>query len=259
MQVSYSQLYRISDTPKQFLNHVQKQGITHAELFIDNSFWHDFDTAAEIFKKTTSNVKYTIHAPAWETNLTAANDAISKATYTLYEKTILLAAQVNCDMVVIHPGQSGGPCDDKNVLIERSKTAMHGLCEVAKKYNIRLGVENVGNEQTCIFTQNQYVDFVHNLPKNAFYLLDLGHANVQKWDVPLLISQCAHRLIALHIHDNFAQADEHLPMGEGNLNWDNIYKEMKKIKNSDCHWVIEYRNDTQDELMKKHFELLNNL
>ena len=73
--------------------------------------------------------------------------------------------------------------------------------------------------------------------------MDTGHAHVNHWDVPALIDRLKDRLFGIHIHDNKAGADSHLPMYEGSLNWPAIFRAILNIP-GDCDLVLEYAPGT---------------
>ena len=63
-------------------------------------------------------------------------------------------------------------------------------------------------------------------------VLDIGHANI---DDPSgqravrFIKQFADRLEHLHVSDNHGRMDEHLALGEGNINWGSIVGALKRV------------------------------
>ena len=59
-------------------------------------------------------------------------------------------------------------------------------------------------------------------------LLDTGHAHVNGWDIPAVIKALGKRLKACHLHDNGGAGDEHLPIGQGSINWEAYFKAIQK-------------------------------
>ena len=62
----------------------------------------------------------------------------------------------------------------------------------------------------------------------AGVLLDTGHAHVNGWDIPAVVKALGKRLVACHLHDNSGQGDEHLPIGQGSIDWRGYFKAIKK-------------------------------
>lgn len=59
------------------------------------------------------------------------------------------------------------------------------------------------------------------------YVFDLGHANTWEIDLKRAIDILGKDLVLLHLHDNFGDADSHLPLGRGNIEF-NIIKNEKR-------------------------------
>jgi sugar phosphate isomerase/epimerase len=89
----------------------------------------------------------------------------------------------------------------------------HQLVEVARPYGLNIAIENLGMPQSNVI--NQYL--MEQIPELGF-CLDVGHANIHGlWE--LYLEEYAPRIKALHLHDNDAESDQHLNLGEGSLDW----------------------------------------
>jgi sugar phosphate isomerase/epimerase len=86
-------------------------------------------------------------------------------------------------------------------------------------------------------------------------LLDTGHANLNGWDAAALIDRLKDRLYGVHLHDNMADTDGHLPIGEGNLGWPRVFKALRGI-GGDCDVVLEYAPGTPLERLNEGREIL---
>ena len=60
--------------------------------------------------------------------------------------------------------------------------------------------------------------------------LDSGHAYITKEDVPEMVRTIGDRLLALHLHDNTGDRDDHLPPYFGNMPTDDMLAALKEIR-----------------------------
>jgi sugar phosphate isomerase/epimerase len=105
------------------------------------------------------------------------------------------------------------PKVDANEAKKHAAEVYYQLVEVARPYGLRIAVENLGMPQSDVI--NQYV--LNQIPELGL-CLDAGHANIYgHWEVYL--EEYASRIVALHLHDNHGESDEHLNLGEGSLDW----------------------------------------
>ena len=59
--------------------------------------------------------------------------------------------------------------------------------------------------------------------------LDSGHAFITKEDIPETVRTIGHRLLALHLHDNTGDRDDHLPPYFGKMPLDDLIMTLKEI------------------------------
>lgn len=88
------------------------------------------------------------------------------------------------------------------------------LAERAEKRGVRLALENVRFPPVL----NQLLDAIESPMLGLCY--DSGHDLVWSETPYQLLEQYQSRLFAVHLHDNLGDKDDHLPPGEGRLNWD---------------------------------------
>lgn len=72
------------------------------------------------------------------------------------------------------------------------------------------------------------------------FCLDTGHANVAE-GIEDYISKFGDKIFTIHYHDNNKNNDEHLPVGEGNINWE-LFSKLMKEKKFKGPFISECRN-----------------
>ncbi|MFC7395332.1 sugar phosphate isomerase/epimerase family protein [Scopulibacillus cellulosilyticus] len=249
--ICYSDLILLTNNVEKNINQLVNYGADKVELLMDGLEWDEMDKQIEKMKKAVKHykVKFTVHPPAWDTNLTSENKAIRETSFEEYKKSILFAHEIEAEHVVIHPGFCFSPIFDKAIARKRAEEYIGRLCQISKPLGVKLAVENVGYNGTSIFTEDQFVKFLNTLDNYAGYLIDTGHAHVNQWNIPRMIRYTNSRLLGLHIHDNSGASDEHLPIGEGTVDWTPIFDELRKT-NQSCQLILEYAPGTELEKLR---------
>lgn len=259
MKICYSDLVLITNEIVENVKKLIQHGADVVELLMDGDKWDEMEG---LFPALTEqlralDVAYTVHPPAWDINLTSENKAIREASFLEYKKAIEFAGRIQAHHVVIHPGFCFAPPFDKELGKRRAKMYIQQLCEIAKPLNVTLAIENVGYNGTSLFTQEEYEHFLDDVDSSAKYLLDIGHANLNGWDIASVIYHVKDRLAGLHVHDNDGHGDQHLPIGEGTVEWASIF-EVLRTEQIVCELVLEYAPGTDLSLLQKGKERLVN-
>lgn len=241
MDIFYSELCLIGGEPELNVAKMRDAGGCNIELMLDGAGWEGFATRIEELAHRLSGcgVCYSVHTPVWEANLTSRNSFIREGVLEGYRQTIRLAARLGAGQVVVHPGFCSVAGDDKVALKKIMREQLDRLFEFNRDYGIQLLIENVGSNATSLFTMEEYIDFCKGLPPEGGALLDIGHAHINGWDMARLISGVADRLCALHLHDNSGNADQHLPIGEGTVDWAALARILAGTA-AKPHLVLEY-------------------
>ncbi len=108
------------------------------------------------------------------------------------------------------------------------------LDEIAKDYPI--AIENAGGfhrrDLRAILLQTENIKFT----------MDIGHLESVPTELKeeefSFFEKMKNRIINVHVHDNRGNADEHLPLGEGSIDF-NFYREF--IKDIDPYLIVEVR------------------
>ena len=241
MKIYYSELCLVNENLFDSIKRLMDHGADHIELMLDGRSWDGYENRMDELCVQLNNypVTYAIHSPVWNFNLAAASGYIREATLKAYKDSIIFAHKLKASHVVLHPGFADIPHDDKNYLKELAGEAVIELSRFNESYQVDLLIENVGNNSTSIFTMEEYVVFLNGLPDYMKYIVDLGHANITGWDIPLLIKRLGSRLKAFHINDNDGERDIHMAMDEGTVNWKEVFQSIR-AENRSYDLILEY-------------------
>lgn len=212
---------------------------------------------------TQNNMLSTIHAPFWDLSLGSIDPDIKKISINRILTCLNIAKTLNSKNIVIHSGfnknsfLSSKPSDWQNRFLE----SLIEILEYAKSYNINISLENVYEE-----TPEILINACENLKKyNLNICFDLGHFNVfSKASLNEWIDTLAPYIFSLHIHSNYGKEDDHLPIDQGNIDFEKIFSTLisKKVKS-----LVTIENKNDDYLIQsfkilnseKYFRLINNL
>lgn len=176
-----------------------------------------------------------IHGPCVAVNL-ADKDCTNYSR--IFEKTFAYAQKAKAKFVVVHTNEewSGDKEKVQSVVIKR----LRQLISLARSYDVQIVIENVGlrTKDNVLFDLNEFIALFDVFPE-AQALLDTGHAHVNGWDIASVVEELGPRLVACHVHDNSGEGDEHLPVGEGTIDWKKYFAAVKKFAPQSTQ-VLEY-------------------
>ena len=257
MKIFFSELCVINNDINKNIDILKSAGADYVELMLDGSYWDNFQNRNEELIKIldSSDMNFGIHSPVWNVNMTAENSHIRKASIEAYKDSIVFASKLGVNHLVLHPGFVDTKVFSKNLAKKRFHESIKELDDFNKNYGITLLIENVGNKDTGIFTENEYIDLINILPSNIKFILDTGHANITGWNMPNVISKMGSRLKAMHINDNDGKNDIHLAVNEGTINWNELFAAINKSKYK-YDLILEYNIGTKIEKLTLGKEIL---
>ena len=211
--------FSVSDLPfgsfsKAFLKDLPMQ--YDIEIFYEFGTDHYWDYVLKDLKeKDGVSRRFSIHGPCVAVNLADPNDT---AYLDVYEKTF-----------VIHSNEAWHFAGEKLAVQELVCSRIEKLLQLAGKYGVTVALENVGlrTTGTLLFEYEEYLGLFKRFP-NAAALLDTGHAHVNGWKLSDVLRDLNNKLVGVHVHDNDGTADAHLPVGCGNIDWNDYFAALKE-------------------------------
>lgn len=256
--VYYSELAYLNRPIENLINTFISYGAERIEFMLDGMYWEDIMSSRSNAIKIMSkhNLSYSIHPAAWDMNLTSESSAIRDATFNHYVDCIRFAYEIGADQVVIHPGFTAPPFS-RELAKKRADESLHTLSDIAKPLGVKLALENVGTKKTMIYTESEFEHLTDDFDDHVGLLIDIGHAHITGFDIPRLIDNTKDRLFSVHIHDNKGVFDDHLPIGEGNINFKEIFQSLSYC--NCCHLVLEYYSGVDLEKLKQDKNILDKI
>ena len=234
--------------PELYFNH-------HTLSSIDRD---DCRLTAGIFKN--AGLKVTFHAPFVDLRPGALDDRIRKASMERIRQAFDLAQYFQPLKIVCHPSYDDRyyvNCDD--LWLENSVRFWSELKRVAKDAGAVVALENVYEKEPDILRKLMEILADDHL----CFCFDTGHYNVFS-NTPLTtwIEQMGPYIGHLHLHDNFGEFDEHLPIGTATFPFQELLTRLGMLKVRPTITLEAHRQDhlwqSLDNLEKMALpELLN--
>ena len=159
----------------------------------------------------------TFHAPFHDLWLGARDEEARRLAVRRVKQVISFAPLFRPAGIVVHGGYCKWLFDFRpDEWLEPAKRSFGELAEEAEKTDTRLFVENVFDDEPSHLLRLR--DGVGS-PRLGF-CFDPGHAALFS-DIPLhqWAQALGENILEMHAHDNRSQRDDHLPVGEGTLNY----------------------------------------
>lgn len=178
-------------------------------------------------KLAQANLRPTVHAPFFDLNPGALDPLIRRVTYQRIDQSLRLAASLDAHLMVIHPGVDKWRYPGlEQTWLGLAKEFFPPLVEQASACGCRLALENIYEESPDIL-----VALAEALDSPWFgHCFDAGHWRLfgtrpmSEW-----LAAIQNRLFHLHLHDNHGSADEHLPLGEGSIDFTPLHRILPQL------------------------------
>jgi sugar phosphate isomerase/epimerase len=177
-----------------------------------------------------NQLEVTFHGPFMDLNPGGVDRRVKEVTFDRLLKTIELARFFKPKTIVFHPGYEKWKFDGNMELwLKSSLQTWRPLVKEAEELGLTLAVENVFEE-----SPDPLKSLLEKIDSPHFrFCFDTGHYHAFTLDkTPLSnwFKALAEHMVEVHLHDNHAEMDEHLPVGEGNFNFDQFFTLLSRFK-----------------------------
>lgn len=179
------------------------------------------DLAPIARRLSASEKRATVHAPFHDLNPGAIDPLVRAATAKRFSQTLAAADALGASLVVFHPGYEKWKYGLRPQLwLEASLEFWPPFLEIAERQDCLIAVENIFEDEP-----QTLIDLVAALDSPRLgHCFDIGHWHLFSGrDLEGWIRLQAPRLFHLHLHDNHGDADEHLPVGEGKIPFEEFF------------------------------------
>ncbi len=175
------------------------------------------------------NLKYSIHAPFADVNIASPGNAMRKAAMKRLWQSLQFAHDLGAYLVVFHPGgRSAISSFYPGANWKQNQESIMQLHKWATELGIKIAMENLPEKYGFLMKTPQ--DFMQFYQESGLedigIVLDTGHAHLDGQTLAFL-QQLPKKVVHIHISDNHGVMDEHLGLGEGNIDWAEFAKAVK--------------------------------
>jgi len=173
-------------------------------------------------------LKITFHAPFLDLRPGALDEKIRQTTVDRIKQVFDIAPYFNPIKIVCHASFDEHYyvfADD--LWLESSVNTWKELIALAKDVNTTVALENVYEKNPDIL--RRLFDILSS--ERICFCFDTGHFNVFSHEpLTVWLKALGKYLGHLHLHDNFGQRDEHLPVGNGTFPFEELFSAIRKLK-----------------------------
>lgn len=179
-----------------------------------------------------------VHAPICDLNVGALTDRLMEASVEVLRDTIRSASEIDAVTVTIHPGLSSMSVNDTEVRAsERARRSMKVLEKAGEEYGVTLAIENMPIFPFFLGrTASSLADIVDGTDLGICF--DIGHANTMG-QIDAMVETFGDRIVNVHIHDNHGQRDEHLTIGDGDIDFPHVLDLLSSYRGN---YIIESKD-----------------
>lgn len=164
---------------------------------------------------------YYMHAPSRSVNIASHLEPIRKASVEVISHCISIASEVSARGVVVHPGYFSW-LSEKDVGIFQLQKSLIELKKISEDCSTPFFIENMPKWDYFFLQTPDDLPLIADIP----FALDVGHANINGCLDEFLKTDVSH----FHIHDNDGLSDSHLAIGDGNIDFAQVYEKISEGK-----------------------------
>ncbi len=171
---------------------------------------------------------YSLHAPFKDTiDITALDGTLREQALREVEQAADAAAMLGVKYLVIHPGpeRSNVPREERLERMDRAAESLNRVAQYCRDRDVRLVLENM---LPHLFTGpvRELLWILGSLSaQDVGICLDTGHAFLSG-DLEGVVHKVSGHLWMLHVSDTHGHHDDHLPAGQGVLDWHRLLAQV---------------------------------
>jgi sugar phosphate isomerase/epimerase len=230
-QIGLSMLHCLGEPFKKMTERLHRAETACIEI-VDDGF-HALDKQRVSMLKSIGEsygLKYSVHAPFADINIASPSKPLHKAMLKRLEKSISYANILDAYVWVFHPGLKTGvsmfyPGMD---WLQNLKTT-RSLIKIASDYGVKIAIENVPEPFPFLMKSvEDFTKFYEEINEDIGLVFDVGHANLNR-QIESFLTVFKDNIVHIHAHDNDGKDDQHLGIGLGNIDWNNVANLLRKI------------------------------
>jgi sugar phosphate isomerase/epimerase len=178
----------------------------------------------------TFDINFLVHAPWAGINIATPSLSLRNAVLKRLRKSIEFSGQLESKLWTFHPGSKTGlspfyPEKDWQLNLE----SVRNLLKISRNEGITIAIENTPEPFPSLMKSIDDFDrFYNDLDDDIGIVLDVAHANLNN-QIQGFLEEFSRKIVHIHVSDNKGDKDTHLGIGYGNINWNKVANQIKKI------------------------------
>ena len=255
MKIAASTLYLLDKPLEDILNELVKLPVNRIEVADSGNHSLNPKRVERLEElKSSYNLEYSVHAPYADTNLAADDNLIREWILKRIRASIRFTSELGARNLVVHPGWSTATERfSRGRSWELNIRSLYWLMRYAGDYGVDCLMENMpGPTPYLLISLDDFSIFDKEMNPPMNYVLDVAHAHLLDEEY-LFIEELGDKIRHVHVSDNMGDSDQHLPIGDGNINWRKVVDALDDISYSG--WIVIESYDK----IERSIENLNNL
>ena len=184
------------------------------------------------------NVKFSIHSLISDLNIAALSERLREAAVMELIATVEQALVLNASTVTFHPGlHSFVVPGQESKSMEKAKRSIRTIDRLMNEFSVTACVENMPSFKYMLGrTAEEMFRLVDGTDMKICF--DIGHANTTN-QTDEMMDLLGDRIKNIHIHDNKGDNDDHMTIGDGNIDFPKVLKRLTEYKGN---YIIEARS-----------------
>lgn len=238
-----------------YLPYLCRHGI-NAELYLSSdSFEGITGQELAVLRQTLgrNGLHCTLHAPTTGLDPGSHDPSVQDVTRQTILQTIRLARQLSARSIVVHSGypESFSSAGTEENWIQHSITFWNQLLPQINAADALITVENLYEQRPTLL--RRILEGVRS--QRLRHCFDCGHHNIYATaSLEAWFSELGRYCAACHLHDNHGSIDQHLPPGEGVINFVRIAELLYRHAPA-ASWTLEARSLEQLQLFYSQLQL----
>ncbi len=191
-------------------------------------------------------VRFSAHGPLSDVNIGSLNPRLRDAAMKEITDGLYSAGRMGFEVYTIHPGfwTPIGMLDTEGVY-KAVRDSLSKIDRASKDAGVKVALENMPDMPVTMGkTPGELLSMLEGTDLGVCF--DVGHANTAGTVDDFLAH--VERFANVHIHDNGGKRDEHLPVGDGSVDFKKVMADLRTYKG---RLVIEARSLIDAELSKE--------
>jgi sugar phosphate isomerase/epimerase len=209
------------------INRIENLGFDGIEIYFEGK--HSLPANKIIDALSTYDFKLFLHAPFSDLNIASFNETVLEESKRQIKDSLEIAKEIGAKLATVHFGRYSplGLSYPKSAR-ERNLESISGISDFATALGLDVAFENAPSGfGTMCGSLEVLTDLVTEAEIKI--TLDMGHAHTWENQITEFITGLNSSIAHVHLHDNTGDSDMHLCLGEGEIDYQKVFRALSKI------------------------------